>query len=208
MAVNRDLLTKFNLKVVKQESVILANELIATAQYDKSEAAKHEHGWLDDNGKNKWEKWTTYVQDKETTIWQAVLHVSTAANGERYLYDIDTIKKAEQSGTSDTSTATPILADKKIDFKPNSKERFSVSESDTISKKNRELARQNQKLTEQNERLKTTIDILKGEFKRSAGHKIADQSINRLVSRLKGQNKSTIESLSSRRARIEISPPH
>ena len=59
MAVNRDLLTKFNLKVVKRESVILANELIATAQYDKSEAAKHEHGWLDDNGKNKWEKWTT-----------------------------------------------------------------------------------------------------------------------------------------------------
>ena len=56
-----------------------------------------------------------------------MLHVSTAANGERYLYDIDTIKKAEQSGTSDTSTATPILADKKIDVKPNSKERFSVS---------------------------------------------------------------------------------
>lgn len=71
--------------------------------------------------------------------------------------------------------------------------RYSVSEPDTISKKNRELARQNQKLTEQNERLKTTIGILKGEFKRSAGHKIADQSMNRLVSRLKGQNKSTIE---------------
>lgn len=71
--------------------------------------------------------------------------------------------------------------------------RYSVSEPDTISKKNRELARQNQKLTEQNERLKTTVGILKGEFKRSAGHKIADQSMNRLVSRLKGQNKSTIE---------------
>ena len=71
--------------------------------------------------------------------------------------------------------------------------RFSLNEPDTISKKNRELARQNQKLTEQNERLKTTIGILKGEFKRSAGHKIADQSMNRLVSRLKGQNKSTIE---------------
>lgn len=71
--------------------------------------------------------------------------------------------------------------------------RYSVSEPDTISKKNRELARQNQKLTEQNERLKTTIGILKGEFKRSAGHKIADQSMNRLVSRLKGQNKSSIE---------------
>ena len=71
--------------------------------------------------------------------------------------------------------------------------RFSLNEPDTISKKNRELARQNQKLAEQNERLKTTIGILKGEFKRSAGHKIADQSMNRLVSRLKGQNKSTIE---------------
>lgn len=71
--------------------------------------------------------------------------------------------------------------------------RFSLNEPDTISKKNRELARQNQKLTEQNERLKTTIGILKGEFKRSAGHKIADQSMNRLVSLLKGQNKSTIE---------------
>lgn len=71
--------------------------------------------------------------------------------------------------------------------------RYSIVQKDTISKKNRELARQNQKLTEQNERLKTTIGILKGEFKRSAGHKIADQSMNRLVSRLKGQNKSTIE---------------
>ena len=71
--------------------------------------------------------------------------------------------------------------------------RFSLNEPDTISRKNRELARQNQKLTEQNERLKTTIGILKGEFKRSSGHKIADQSMNRLVSRLKGQNKSTIE---------------
>ena len=90
----------------------------------------------------------------------------------------------------------------------NFKERFSVSESDTISKKNRELARQNQKLIEQNERLKTTIGILKDEFKRSAGHKIADQSINRLVSRLKGQNKSTIESLSSRRAWIEMIPAY
>lgn len=71
--------------------------------------------------------------------------------------------------------------------------RFSLNEPDTISRKNRELARQNQKLTEQNERLKTTIGILKSEFKRSSGHKIADQSMNRLVSRLKGQNKSTIE---------------
>nr|DAR17114.1 MAG TPA: protein of unknown function (DUF5401) [Caudoviricetes sp.] len=71
--------------------------------------------------------------------------------------------------------------------------RYSIVQKDTISKKNRELARQNQKLTEQNERLKTSIGILKGEFKRSAGHKIADQSMNRLVSRLKGQNKSTIE---------------
>ena len=98
---------------------------------------------------------------------------------------------AEKSATVDSSNS--LSTDSKAEAEQDGGIRFSVSEPDTISKKNRELARQNQKLAEQNERLKTTIGILKGEFKRSAGHKIADQSMNRLVSRLKGQNKSTIE---------------
>lgn len=104
--VNKDLATKYNKNAIKQESVVLADELIRTAEYSKSSTAKYPHGWLDDNGKNMWEKWTTFVQDKNNAVWKATLHIANSANGEKILYDIDQIKMVEQSGTSDTSTTT------------------------------------------------------------------------------------------------------
>ena len=59
------------------------------------------------NGKNDWQYWTTYIQDKNNTVWEATLNVAESANGVKYLYDISPIKKVGQSVKSDTST-TPV----------------------------------------------------------------------------------------------------
>lgn len=109
--VNKDLTTKNRKSKVKQEAVVLADELINTAKHKKDTPARYPHGWLDDNGRNDWAEWKTYIQDKENTVWEATLHIATSADGEKILYDIDPIKKTGQSGNSDTSTAEPIVAD-------------------------------------------------------------------------------------------------
>ena len=58
------------------------------------------------NGKNDWQYWTTYIQDKNNTVWEATLNVTESANGVKYLYDIDPIEKVGQSVKSDTSTTS------------------------------------------------------------------------------------------------------
>lgn len=108
--VTKDLSTKRNGTKVKQESVVLADELIATSRYKKRKKAKYPHGWLDNNGKNDWQYWTTYIQDKNNTVWEATLSVAESANGVKYLYDIDPIEKVGQSVKSDTSTTGDIVA--------------------------------------------------------------------------------------------------
>lgn len=115
--VNKDLTTKNRKSKIKQEAVVLADELITTAQHRGDHAARHPHGWLDDNGRKDWSEWKTYIQDKENTVWEATLHVATSANGEKILYDIDPIKKTGQSGNSDTSTAEHIVAERTDDVK-------------------------------------------------------------------------------------------
>ena len=107
--VNHDLVTKYRKNKTKQEAVALIDELVTTSQQSGKAPAKHPHGWLDDNGKNDWETWTTYLKDKNNTIWEATLHVATSANGDKYLYDISPIKMVEQSGNSDTSTTTNMI---------------------------------------------------------------------------------------------------
>ena len=62
------------------------------------------------NGKNDWQYWTTYIQDKNNTVWKTALNVAESANGVKYLYDIDPIKKVGQSVKSDTSTTGDIIA--------------------------------------------------------------------------------------------------
>ena len=104
--VTKDLSTKRNGTKVKQESVVLADELIATSQYKGREKARYPHDWLDNNGKNDWQYWTTYIQDKNNTVWEATLNVAESANGVKYLYDISPIKKVGQSVKSDTSTTS------------------------------------------------------------------------------------------------------
>ena len=107
--VNHDLVTKYRKNKTKQEAVALIDELVTTSQQSGKAPAKHPHGWLDDNGKNDWEAWTTYLKDKNNTIWEATLHVATTANGDKYLYNISPIKMVEQSGNSDTSTTTDMV---------------------------------------------------------------------------------------------------
>ena len=104
--VTKDLSTKRNGTKVKQESVVLADELIATSRYKDRAKAKYPHDWLDNNGKNDWQYWTTYIQDKNNTVWKATLNVAESANGVKYLYDINPIKKVGQSVKSDTSTTS------------------------------------------------------------------------------------------------------
>ena len=106
VATNKDLTTKHISKETKQEAIALIDELVSTATYQGSEAARHPHDWLDNDGNNDWDKWTTYIQDKNNTIWEATLHIANTTNGEKILYDISLIKKAEQSGKSDTSLLT------------------------------------------------------------------------------------------------------
>ena len=62
------------------------------------------------NGKNEWQYWTTYIQDKNNTVWEATLNVAESANGVKYLYDINPIKKVGQSVKSDTSATGDIVA--------------------------------------------------------------------------------------------------
>ncbi len=109
--VNKDLTTKYIGNKTKQEAVVLLDELITTAKHLNSEASRYSHDWLDDDGKNNWDYWTTYVQDKKGTIWEATLNVANTANGEKILYDISPIKKVGQSVKSDTSllsTGQPV----------------------------------------------------------------------------------------------------
>ena len=101
--VNKDMTSYLN-NVVKQESIALVDELILTSKLTAKEPALHSHDWLDNYGANDWEYWTTFVQDKENTIWEATLNIATSENGEKILYDIVPIKMVEQSVTSDTST--------------------------------------------------------------------------------------------------------
>ena len=63
------------------------------------------------NAKNDWQYWTTYIQDKNNTVWKATLNVAEFANGVKYLYDIDPIEKVGQpvkSGTSTTLVGQPV----------------------------------------------------------------------------------------------------
>ena len=106
ISVTEDLARKNRKVKIKQESVVLADELIATSQYKRPRKAKYPHGWLDNNGKNDWQYWTTYIQDKNNTVWKATLNVAESANGVKYLYDINPIEKVGQSVKSDTSTTS------------------------------------------------------------------------------------------------------
>lgn len=106
--VNNDLSSKY-MNDVKQDAIVLVDELIDTASYENSKKSKYTHGWLDNNSKNNWDYWNTYVVDKSNTIWSVKLIIANTVNGEKVLYDIGPIKKVGSSVESDiTPTDTNI----------------------------------------------------------------------------------------------------
>lgn len=110
VSATKDIAVKGNTVKIKQETVVLADEVIRTSQYKRSKPASYPHGWLDNNGKNAWDKRITYLQDKNNTVWKATLNVAESANGVKYLYDISPIKKVGQPVKSGTSTTGDIIA--------------------------------------------------------------------------------------------------
>ena len=108
--VNKDLTTKYIKNEVKQEAIALVDELITAAEYNRSSTSNYSHDWLDNQGENDWEYWSTYIQDKNNTIWKATLNIANSADGRKILYDIDPIKKVGQSVESDTIPTNTIKA--------------------------------------------------------------------------------------------------
>ena len=96
--VNNDLIRKYNKNETKQEAVVLVDELIETSTFTKDTPSNYPHGWLDDNGNNKWEYWDTYIVDKSGAIWKATLNITNASTGEKILYDIDPIDPIKKEG--------------------------------------------------------------------------------------------------------------
>lgn len=103
-------LTDYLKNPTKQEAIALIDELIITANYTSSEPARHKHGWLDNNGKNDWDIWTTYLQDKENTVWKANLQIANSENGEKILYEVHPIEKVEEVGKPDTTTTISSIS--------------------------------------------------------------------------------------------------
>lgn len=96
-------------KEIKQEAVVVADELISASKSGSSSPSYHSHGWLDDWGKNNWDTRTVYIQEKNKTVWEATLHIANPADGRKILYDIDPIKMVAGSvKTVPTTTNTNI----------------------------------------------------------------------------------------------------
>ena len=103
----------FCVGVFKYPYITLVDELILTARQGEPEPARYPHGWLDNYGKNDWDTWTTYLQDKENTVWKAIMQIANSENGEKILYEIHPIEMVEGVGKPDTTTTDNIIAQNK-----------------------------------------------------------------------------------------------
>jgi hypothetical protein len=74
-------------------SITQIDEVIVTSTRTNVTPSTHSHGWLDNNGQNDWETWTTYAVDVSANIWKLELSVATSDENIRYLYDVSNIKK-------------------------------------------------------------------------------------------------------------------
>lgn len=128
-----ELYRKNNNIPVKQEAVVLADELIATASYKKQTPAKHSHGWLDNKGKNDWDEWTVFMQEKNNTVWSATLFIANTTGGDKILYDIDSIKKEEGAGKSATQPLNTSYANSGAMSSTSSNKQTQVRETNSVS---------------------------------------------------------------------------
>lgn len=114
--VNNDLATKNINRKIKQETVVLSDEIIKASKFKESVPSKYSHGWLDNKGQGNWERRTVFVQEKNNSVWEATLHIADTQNGEKILYDIDPIKivdgtasPSKKLGTSPTTSTTDSI---------------------------------------------------------------------------------------------------
>ena len=124
---------------IKQEAVVLADELIESAKYRTSIPSKHSHDWLDNNGKNIWDYWDVYIQDKNNAVYVATLNVANTQNGQKILYDIDPIKKVRGAVKSAPTLTNTNISQNDTDVNTHSMQNsknnssFSVSDADYLS---------------------------------------------------------------------------
>ena len=97
-------ITSFLNNPIKQEALILADELIAASHFDGQEKAVHAHDWLDDDGKNPWDVWKVFLQEKNNSVWEATLKVANTVDGEKVLYEVHPIEMVEAARKPGTST--------------------------------------------------------------------------------------------------------
>ena len=150
---------------------------------------QYSHDWLDNYGKNDWEYWTVYVQDKENTVWMATLNIANSKNGEKILYDINPIKKVEQSISLDTSTT--LVAEQSISLDTSTANNsISNSEEKNNSKNAQIFAEQTEQFsyTSQNDKI---ADV----FERIRSGELSINDAEKLLVKPEGDNPATIASL-------------
>lgn len=162
---------------IKQEAVVLVDELITTAKQDSTEPAHHSHDWLDNNGLNDWDVWKTYIQDKEKNVWEASLQIANASNGDKVLYEVYPIKKVEgakklSTTSTDNSVShnTPVVNTQSMQGvkKDSSDERHSLVKSAQSELK---------ALQKENEKLRQDVDDLKQELQLTHGRKLSRDAL-------------------------------
>lgn len=162
---------------IKQEAVVLVDELITTAKQDSTEPAHHSHDWLDNNGLNDWDVWKTYIQDKEKNVWEASLQIANASNGDKVLYEVYPIKKVEgakklSTTSTDNSVShnTPVVNTQSMQDveKDSSDERHSLVKSAQSELK---------ALQKENEKLRQDVDDLKQELQLTHGRKLSRDAL-------------------------------
>ena len=124
---------------IKQEAVVLADELIESAKYRTSIPSKYSHDWLDNNGKNNWDYWDVYIQDKNNAVYVATLNVANTQNGQKILYDIDPIKKVRGAVKSAPTLTNTNISQNDTDVNTHSMQNsknnssFSVSDAEYLA---------------------------------------------------------------------------
>lgn len=162
VSVNKDLSSKYIKNEAKQDAIVLIDELVTTSKHDGNKPSAYPHGWLDNYGKNDWEYWYTYIQDKNKTVWEATLNVANATNGNKILYDISLIKKAGRAVKSAGSTTNNIISETSEKSTGKSQKNENMKESLKISKSGMKILSENPELANAFEKLQNELQLAKG----------------------------------------------
>lgn len=178
--VNRDLVTKNRNTGIKQDAVVLIDEMIATASFDNSRPSAYSHGWLDNHGRNNWQYWDTYIQDKENAVWKATLNIATSQDGTHVLYDVDPIRMVERpvkSGTTSTKNSISTSGEKV-------NEKFQLKSATELAREVRELKKERRALENRNKVLTERVAKWRGELRRTETPSVRPDDVKKLERRV------------------------